>query len=195
MKASDIFQKTASGLSEIGNRGDALTAKQRRVLILVNGKNDTSTLKKLSLCNNIAEILDTLLRQGFIDRQGGGTAYDYAPDTTLPQVPEAYDYAPDTTLPQVPEAYDYAPDTTLPQVPEAGARELMCSTLMIFSNRDSVGELIEQINAVEDIDSLKELIRPWHQAMTETPSGTCQADELRQEVLQMIQDEEINGLL
>jgi hypothetical protein len=180
MKASDIFQKTSSGLSEIGNRSDALTAKQRRVLILVNGKNDTSTLRKLSLCNDTVEILDTLLRRGFIDLEGGGTAYDYAPDTTVPQVPEAY---------------DYAPDTTLPQVPEAGARELMCNTLMIFANRDRVGELIEQINAVEDIDSLKELVKPWHQAMAETSSGMNQADELQREVLQMIQHEEIDGLL
>jgi hypothetical protein len=165
MKASDIFQKTSSGLSEIGNRSDALTVKQRRVLILVNGKNDTSTLRKLSLCNDIIEILDTLLRRGFIDREGGGTAYDYAPDTTLPQVPET------------------------------GARELMCNTLMIFANRVRVGELIEQINAVEDIDSLKELVKPWHQAIAETPSGMTQADELQREVLQMIQHEEISGLL
>ena len=180
MKATDIFQKTSSGLSEIGNRSNALTVKQRRVLILVNGKNDTSTLRKLSLCNDIVEILDALLRRGFIDRQGGGTAYDYAPDTTLPQVPEAY---------------DYAPDTTLPQVPETGARELMCDTLLIFADRARVSKLIEQINAVEDIDSLKELVKPWHQAMAETPSGMYQADELRQEVLQMIQHEEIAGLL
>jgi hypothetical protein len=87
MKANDIFQKTARGLSEIGNRSDALTVKQRRVLLLVNGKNDTSTLRKLSLCNDIVEILNTLLRQGFIEREGSGTAYDYAPDATLPQIP------------------------------------------------------------------------------------------------------------
>ncbi len=165
MKASDIFQKTSSGLSEIGNRSDALTVKQRRVLILVNGKNDTSTLKKLSLCSDIVEILDTLLRQGFIDREGGGTAYDYAPDTTLPQIPET------------------------------GARELMRNTLLTFANGFRAGELIEQINSVEDIDSLKGLVKPWHQAMAETPSGIYQADELRQEVLQMIQHEEISGLL
>jgi hypothetical protein len=165
MKASDIFQKTAGGLSEIGNRSDALTVKQRRVLILVNGKNDISTLRKLSLCKDIVEILDTLLRQGFIDRVGGGTAYDYAPDTTLPQVPET------------------------------SARDLMCNTLLAFANRARVGKLIEQINWAKDSDSLKDLVKPWHQAMVETPSGMYQADELRQEVLQMIQHEENSGLL
>ena len=46
MKAGDIFQKTPSGLLEIGNRSNSLTVKQRRVLILVNGANDTATLKQ-----------------------------------------------------------------------------------------------------------------------------------------------------
>jgi hypothetical protein len=165
MKASDIFQKTASGLSEIGNLSDALTVKQRRVLILVNGKNDTSTLRKLSLCNDIVEILDTLLHQGFIDRDKDGPAHDY-------------------TL-----------GTGSPPAAETGARELMSNTLLIFANRARVGKLIKKINAAKDIDSLKELVNPWHQAMAETPGGMRQADELKQEVLQMIQDEEFNGLL
>ncbi len=84
MKASDIFHKTSQGLSEIGTRSSTLSVKQRRVLILVNGENDTATLKELSLCDNIVEILDTLLRLGLIDRAGGGSAYDYTPDTGLP---------------------------------------------------------------------------------------------------------------
>jgi predicted transcriptional regulator len=49
------------------------------VLILVNGEKDAATLKELSLCDNIVEILDSLLRLGLIERIGGGAAYDYAP--------------------------------------------------------------------------------------------------------------------
>lgn len=79
MKASDIFHKTSRGLSEIGTRISTLSVKQRRVLILVNGENDAATLKELPLCDNIAGILDTLLRLSLIERVGGGAAYDYAP--------------------------------------------------------------------------------------------------------------------
>ncbi len=72
MKASDIFHKTAKGQSEIESKSNALTLKERRVLILVNGVNDAATLKEFSLCDNIIEILENLVTQGYIDR-GGNT--------------------------------------------------------------------------------------------------------------------------
>lgn len=164
MKASDIFQKTSSGLSEIGNRSNTLTVRQRRVLILVNGENDTAALKQLSLCDDIVKILETLLRRGFIDRDDGGTAYDHAADAALPAATEI------------------------------SAREFMCNTLLTFANRVRVGQLIEQIKAVEDIDALKDLVKPWYQAISETPGGMYQADDLKREVGQMIDDEEVVGL-
>ena len=164
MKAGDIFQKTPSGQLEIGNRSNSLSVKQRRVLILVNGANDTASLKQLSLCDNFVDILDTLLLRGFIDREGGGRAYDYAPAAGSPPALEI------------------------------SAREFMCNTLLTFANRVRVSELIERIKTAEDIDSLKNLVTPWYQAISETPGGMYQADDLRQEVLQMIHDEEIFGL-
>ena len=164
MKASDIFQKTSSGLSEIGNRTDTLTVKQRRVLILVNGENNTATLQQLSLCDDIVGILEILLRRGFIDHDGGGAAYDHARDVTSPAVPEV------------------------------GAKEFMCNTLLTFANRIRVSQLIDQIKAVEDINNLKNLVKPWYQAISETPGGMYQADDLKQEVMRMIDDEGIAGI-
>ena len=70
MKASDIFHKTAKGQSEIETKSNQLTLKERRVLILVNGVNDAATLKEISLCDNIIEILENLMTQGYIDRGG-----------------------------------------------------------------------------------------------------------------------------
>lgn len=67
MKADDIFHKTAKGKSEIENKSNALTLKQRRVLILVNGQNDAATLKEFSLCENAVEILQVLIDLGFIN--------------------------------------------------------------------------------------------------------------------------------
>jgi hypothetical protein len=68
MKASEIFHKTAKGQSEVETRANALSVKERRVLILVNGENNAAKLKQLSLCENIVEILDTLLSGGFISQ-------------------------------------------------------------------------------------------------------------------------------
>ena len=47
----------------------------------------------------------------------------------------------------------------------------MCNTLLTFANRVRVGKLIEQIRSAEDNNSLKELIKPWYQAIAETPGG------------------------
>ena len=70
----------------------------------------------------------------------------------------------------------------------------MCNTLLTFANRVRVARLLDEINAVEDADSLKEMVKPWYQALSETPGGMYQADELRKEVNKMIADEEIGGL-
>ena len=79
MKADDIFHKTAKGQSEIENKSSALTLKQRRVLILVNGQNDAVTLKEFSLCENVLEILEMLIDKGFInDGESTGSAHDYS---------------------------------------------------------------------------------------------------------------------
>ena len=70
----------------------------------------------------------------------------------------------------------------------------MCNTLLSFANRIKVGWLIDQIKSVEDTDSLKNLVAPWYRAILEAPGGTYQADDLKNEVMQMINDEGIVGI-
>jgi len=166
MKASEIFHKTAKGQTEVETRTNALSMKQRRVLILVNGENNAATLKQLSLCDNIVEILQTLLDGGFIRLDGASVT-----QTDVTQ----------------------AVQETVSAV-EVSAREFMCNTLLTFANRVRVAKLIEEINAVEDIDALKEMVKPWYQAISETPGGMYQADDLRNEVQKIIADEEVVGV-
>ena len=163
MIASEIFHKTAKGQSEVESRTKALSMKERRVLILVNGENNTATLEKLSLCDNIGEILGTLLTSG-----------ERGVDHRHTRVAAA------------------AADETKPQSGPR-AREFMCNTLLTFANRVRVAGLLQQINAAEDIESLKEMIKPWYMALSETPGGMYQADALRNEVDKMIADEEAGG--
>ena len=165
MKSSDIFHKTAKGQAEIETKTNALTVKQRRVLILVNGQNNAATLREYSLCDNIAEILGTLLGRGFIDHG----------DTTGAKYDRAAKEGPTTEI-------------------NLGAREFMCNTLLTFANRVRVGKLIDEINAAENVDSLKDLVKPWYRALSDTPGGMYQADDLRKELLQMLQNEDIGGL-
>ena len=82
MQAKDIFHKTAKGQAEIETRSGGLSMKQRRVLILVNGANDMNELARLSLCDDVADILQTLAENGYINNGSSTTtaveAQDYA---------------------------------------------------------------------------------------------------------------------
>ena len=179
MQASEIFSKTPKGLSEIEHKSNDLSLKERRVLILVNGENNTARLKQLSLCENIAEILDNLMRLGFIEQPRGGSvsaSTDTGTDTN-------------TSTPATPVAKEEPSGAA-----ELSAREFMCNTLLTFANRVRVAKLIEQINAVEDVASLKDQVKPWYHAISETPGGMYQVDDLRKDLNKMIEDEEINGL-
>jgi hypothetical protein len=162
MKASDIFYKTTKGQAEIDARSKNLSMKQRRVLILVNGSNDCSELKRLSLCDDddIVQILETLIQGEFID-DGRSTTSATA-------------------------AQDYAGEESPKEVVDLEAAEFMCNTLLTFANRVRVGKLIEEIRAAEDSGALKEMVKPWYMAIAETPGGMYQADDLRAEVLKMI---------
>lgn len=181
MKASEIFQKTAKGQTEVESRSDALSMKERRVLILVNGENNAAKLKQLSLCENIVEILQVLLDGGFIAPDTSSAPQtEFEPET--PQVATASDV--DTTEVDTTEANDH----------EVGAREFMCNTLLTFANRVRVAKLIEEINGVEDVENLKDMVKPWYHAISETPGGMYQADDLRNEVQRLIGAEEAGGL-
>ncbi|MDH3386314.1 MAG: hypothetical protein OEN02_00290 [Gammaproteobacteria bacterium] len=165
MDASTIFHKTPKGLSEIETKSSALSLKERRVLILVNGHNDAATLRQLSLCENVVEILETLVDLGFIEGDG-------APDAIAGASTPAHE----------PRSAD-----------DISAGEFMCNALLTFANRVRVGKLIEEINACADIDTLRNMVQPWYLALAETPGGMYQADDLRAQVLRMIEVEEIAG--
>ncbi len=161
MQTSDTFFKTPKGQSEIDTRTGALSMKERRVLILVNGENNAATLQQLSLCDNIEEILQNLLRLDFI-KPGAG-----AVDKPVPKR-------------EVTAAADTGDEDVDP-------RDFMCNTLLTFGNRVRVADLIEQINATDNLEALKNLIKPWYQAIAETPGGMYQADDLRKDLQKMLQ--------
>lgn len=160
MQAKDIFHKTSKGQAEIETRSGGLTMKQRRVLILVNGANDIDELARLSLCADVADILQSLAENGFVNNGSSTT----------------------TAV----EAQDYAASGSASSSVTSDASEFMCNTLLTFANRMRVSKLIDQINAAPDHASLEDLIKPWYHAISETPGGMYQADDLRDEVRKMI---------
>ena len=142
--------------------------KHRRVLILVNGARDCNELKRLSLCDNIGEILTILIDGGFVDD-----------GASMPTAVAAQDYS----NPETPKSPKSPKEPT-----DSEATEFMCNTLLTFANRVRVGKLIGEIKAADSLDSLKEMVKPWYMAISETPGGMYQADDLRTEVLKMLND-------
>ena len=83
MPAERIYHKTRKGIAELKSSGKELTLLQRRVLILVNGQHDRDEIARLSLCEDVDDILRALALAGFIaDGEISSTtvaAQDYAP--------------------------------------------------------------------------------------------------------------------
>ena len=165
MNTIDSYDKTSSGQQEVTANSAGLSMMERRVLILVNGENDFEKLAKLSLCDDIGAVVNRLLELDLIE-------------ITEPTVVEAQ--APAEAANDAPESGD---DT---DVLADGAREFMCSTLQTFGNHVRIAPLHKQIAETTDLESLKQLVKPWYQSISETPGGMYQADDLRKEVLGMM---------
>ena len=68
MLAGEIFEKTDKGRSEMEIKSEALSMRERRVLILANGERTAEIIKEQSLFGNIIEILENLEQSGYIGR-------------------------------------------------------------------------------------------------------------------------------
>lgn len=168
MNTDDMYDKTSTGQKEVNENAAGLSMMERRVLILVNGETDVETLAKLSLCDNIEAVVDRLLELKMVE-------------VTEPTLIEA-------------EAANDAPgsdDKT--DVNAISAREFMCNTLNTFGNQVRVAPLHKQIAETTDLETLRQLIKPWYQSISETPGGMYQADDLRKEVLDMMHREDVNA--
>jgi len=160
MELDSIYQKTPQGTSEMNNQGSTLSVMERRVLILINGKKDVQTLEKQSLCKEVDRVIKKLIDLQFIE----------LPATD--KKPEASVATKDSTQDRTAE--------------EPDAREFMVNTLLTFSNRVRTKGLIEDINNALDMEQLKQQIQPWYRAISETPNGMYQADDLKTRIQEMI---------
>ena len=168
MNTNDMHDKTSTGQKEVNDNAAGLSMMERRVLILINGENDIEKLAKLSLCDDIEAVVDRLLELEMVEVS-------------------------DPTLIQAEAANDTPASDDETDVHTVGAREFMCNTLSTFGNQVRVASLHQQIAETTDLEALRQLIKPWYQSISETPGGMYQADDLRKEVLDILQREEINA--
>ena len=68
------FRKTGSGAEEVAGRSSTLSVKQRRCLILIDGKR---TLRELAMCfrpGELSSLLRDLVERGYVEEPPGGIA-------------------------------------------------------------------------------------------------------------------------
>ncbi|MDJ0778152.1 MAG: hypothetical protein QNJ85_09835 [Gammaproteobacteria bacterium] len=172
MNTSDMYDKTAKGKTEIADNAAGLSMMERRVLILVNGENDVDTLKKLSLCDDIGTTLDRLLELDLIE-SGETTIVDITTPTGAADADSAGGASS--------EGGGGDGDELVVE-----AREFMCNTLQTFGNRVRIVDLNNAIADTSNIGELEGLVKPWYHAISETPGGMYQADDLRKDLLALL---------
>ena len=88
MNPTAIYVRTEKGAAEVAQRSNAIPAKARSLLLLIDGKlNGAQLLDKFSVFPNSAEFLQQLEELGFIAAQGGAAAP--APAAAAPSAPAA----------------------------------------------------------------------------------------------------------
>jgi hypothetical protein len=86
MNPTAIYVRTEKGAAEVAQRSNAIPAKARSLLLLIDGKlNGAQLLDKFSVFPNSAEFLQQLEELGFIAAQGGAAMS--APAVAAPSAP------------------------------------------------------------------------------------------------------------
>lgn len=150
MNESSVYKKTEKGANEVANQSGALSMRERRVLILLNGSAPVSEVRKKSLVEEFDSILENLVSGEFIEMIAAGESAPPA-DANGPL------------------------DLDAP-------RELMLNTLKAFGNQMRTSNLLSDIEAASALDELKELVSRWYQAISETPNGMYQVDDLKKDL-------------
>lgn len=163
-----MYDKTSNGQQEVSANAAGLSMMERRVLILVNGQHDSDRLAKLSMCDDIDGVVNRLVELEFIE-------------TAEPNQVEVENIAPATD------------DVTQVEAQAITAREFMCNTLQTFGNQMRIAKLYNQISDCTDLVSLKHLVKPWYESISDTPGGMYQADDLRKDLLELLHDEELKS--
>ena len=167
-----VFSKTQKGQEEIASRAGGLTARQRRVLIFVDGKRTVDELHGMLQADDLTHTLGMLEEDGYIAVSGMTTAQGKtvaAPATPLPSA-TAFTALPD------------GPDPLRLQQ----ARNFMTNTLNTFVGSLGASSLLDRISEAENHQALRALFDEWYHAMVMSREGKREAEVLRNKLLQVI---------
>ncbi len=179
-----IFIKTTKGRDEIVRRSRELNARQRQVLILVDGVRQLHAINKMWPESEVIEIIDFLQQQDMIVAREALAAPSATTDDALIAP------AQDAVAPGV--SQDLAPpvaaDTAAPSMPQLTADPAHIAALQYFlahSARTYLGllcaDICRRIDGAQDAAQLLSVLGQWHMALRQSKHGGAYAERhLRQ---------------
>ena len=167
-----IFAKTEKGQTELTQKSGGLTPRQRRVLIMVDGKRSVDELRELLQSDDLQHTLGLLEESGFIEIGGLLNA------TGTPQA------MPAGPLPAI-DAFRPLPDPPSPK-DMALARNFIQNTLKTFCGPFAHLDIVEAAYAATSHEELRQQFAPGFNAIVQTRDGKRRAEELRSLLLRVI---------
>lgn len=166
-----VFAKTPRGYEEIDTKAGGLTPRQRRVLIMVDGKRTVDDLRAMLQADDLQHTLGLLEEDGFIQIKAliNGSIKTLAPEASLPSI---------TAFTDLPEAHD--------PLRQQQARNFMLNTLNVFVGSLGATSLIDRIENAKGHDGLRELYDEWYHAIIMSREGKREAEALRGKLLKVI---------
>jgi len=154
-----VFGKTAAGRAEVGQRSAGLTARQRSVLIMLDGQKPLADIGPLVGEDEMLEAVEGLLRKGLV----GITS---APPSAAKPAPAAA-----------------VPVSAPARAAAAGAAALTAAReLMAAAARKHLGllasDLVRRIEHAKDESQLAGVIGLWHVSIRESKTGKPCAEDL-----------------
>ena len=167
-----VFAKTASGREEVTHKTAGLTPRQRRALILVDGKRTVDELGSLLQADDLRRTLGLLEEIGLIqiaEKIDAGKPQAAAGKTVPP---------PGAAFQKLPAEHD--------PLRMQQARNFMMNTLTAFVGGLGASSLLERIEKAADHGSLRKLYDEWYHAIVMTRDGRREAEALRGNLLKVI---------
>ncbi|HWT28738.1 MAG TPA: hypothetical protein VN084_04445 [Methylophilaceae bacterium] len=194
-----VYEKSYSGHQELINNQRALNARQRQVLIMIDGKRTQDDLARYLQNLDVPEIIADLERQGYIHTPGkpGNSvkAPHHASGFGQAKLPPA---APTGVAQPQPNASSPAPIPASNDAGSASAQErpldsgtlAAVKVILSISAKEHLGlmgrPMIEKIEKIQDRAQLLTAISQWHMAIRESKSGRTTASVLIEEVNQLL---------
>lgn len=158
-----VFAKSPKGQAEITTKAGGLTARIRRVLIVVDGKRTVDEMRGLLQADDLQHTLGMLEEEGYI------VVATAQPSQPLPSI---------TAFRELPETPD---PVSLQQ-----ARNFMMNTLNAFIGGLGASSLLDRIENADGHAGLRDLYGEWYHAIVMSREGKREAESLRTKLLNVI---------